>query len=282
MRSAVVALLALLATAASVVAADETARQILDRRRELDQTTRRWTDRYQEMSLTISDGASDRQRTLESYERRYPAGESKSLVIFTGPADVRGTGLLAVSHTGRPADQWLYVPATQRTRQITAQSRDQSFAGTDLTYSDLDLLSSMLDWTEADATSSLLRHETIDGVDCHVIALEPKRADVGYGRIVVWLGRDDLVPRQVEFYRKAEGGGWLGLGSAGASANDVPARRIRQSDVREVGRVPVAHRLIVESPEKKTNTDIRLSGIRIDAGIDDDVFTRRRLERGAD
>jgi hypothetical protein len=53
---------------------------------------------------------------------------------------VKGTGFLAFTHKGRPADQWLYLPELKRVRQITARRRKESFVGTDLSYHDLDLI----------------------------------------------------------------------------------------------------------------------------------------------
>ena len=53
-RLAAVAVAVVLALA-SAARADETARQILDRRKTLDDTTRHWDDRHQKMKLTIFD-----------------------------------------------------------------------------------------------------------------------------------------------------------------------------------------------------------------------------------
>src|SRR5262245_59794618 len=113
--------------------AAETARQILDRRKALDDTTHHWDDRLEAMKLTITDHrGSERVRALELYERKYPGDEQKSIVFFQTPAEVKGTAFLAFTHKGRSADQWLYLPELKRVRQITARSRNESFVGTDL------------------------------------------------------------------------------------------------------------------------------------------------------
>jgi len=54
-------------------------------------------------------------------------------------------------------------------------------------------------WSEADARSRLEGEEQVDGAAACVIELTPARSDIGYRRIVLWLGRDDAFPRQVEF-----------------------------------------------------------------------------------
>src|SRR5881397_357335 len=147
MRTCLLTVLLLALAFAGAVRGAETARQILDRRKALDDTTRHWNDRHQKMKLTIVD---------------------------------------------RRGDQWLYLPELQRVRQITARTRNESFVGTDLSYHDLDLIQELTSWTEDDARSSLRGEETVDGTPTYAIELVPRREDIGYKKIVVWLGRDDL------------------------------------------------------------------------------------------
>ena len=117
---------------------------------------------------------------------------------------MKGTGFLAFTHKGRPAEQWLYLPALKRVRQITPAARTESFVGTDLSYQDLDIIQEMSDLVGGRTPRSSLRgEETVDGVATYVIELRPQREDIGYQKIVLWLGRDDLVPRRLEFYDEA-------------------------------------------------------------------------------
>lgn len=250
---------------ASQSAATETARDILDRRKQFDETTQRWDDRRQQMTLTVFDRrGSERVREIELYERKDATGDIKSLVFFLAPAEVKGTGFLAFTHKGHPADQWLYLPEIKRVRQITSNSRNESFVGTDLTYHDLDLLNDMVRWSEEDAGSVLKGEETEGSVPCHVIELSPKRADVSYDRIVLWLDREHLVPRRVEFY--------AGPGE--------PRKRMRQTQVQLLGSVPIAHRAVVETPTAGTRTEIAVTDVKLNQQLDDGFFSQRSLERG--
>jgi len=243
----------------------ETAREILDRRKALDDTTRHWTDRQQRMHFVIVGGSGgERRRELTVYERRYPDDEVKSVVFFHAPAEVKGTALLAFTHKGRQGEQWLYLPALARVRVISGSARREKFVGTDLTYHDLDLIQEMSSWTEDDASSTLLAAAEVGGTPVHVIELDPRREDIGYEKIVLALGREDLVPRRIEFYEEG----------------DEPKKRITQSEVRAVGAIPVAHRIAVETPAAKTTTTIDVSEVKFDQGLKDDLFTQRTLERG--
>jgi outer membrane lipoprotein-sorting protein len=262
MLTRVTAIVLLAALAAPALA--ETAREILDRRKALEDTTRHWDDRHQKLKLTIVDKrGGERVREIDLFDRREPGDEQKSILFFLAPAEVKGTGFLSFTHKGRAADQWLYLPELQRVRQITARTRNESFMGTDLSYHDLDLLQEMTSWTEADARSSLRDDESIDGTPCRVIELAPQRDDIGYKKIVLWLGRDDLVPRQLDLYEDG--------------AN--PKKRIHQSAVGEEDKIPVSHHVEVATPDAGSHTVIEVSDVQFNKKIDPDFFSQRELER---
>jgi hypothetical protein len=261
---AVVALLGIVALVPAVHGA-ETAREILDRRKALDDGTRHWTDRQQRMRFVIVAGSGgERRRELSVYERRYADDEIKSVVFFHAPAEVKGTALLAFTHKGRQGEQWLYLPALARVRVISGSARREKFVGTDLTYHDLDLIQEMGSWTEEDAKSKLLGAGDVGGTPVWNIELVPGRDDIGYKKILLGLGREDLVPRRIEFFEE----------------DDTAAKQITQSDVRAVGPIPVAHKIEVQTPAAKTSTTIEVSEVKYDQGLKDDLFTQRTLERG--
>jgi hypothetical protein len=267
MRTLALALLALLLAGPPLrtVSAAGGAREILDRLKALEDTTRKWTDRQEHLKLTIKDPrGGERERALMLYQRRLPEDERQTIVFFESPAEVKGTGFLAYTYKARPADQWLYLPELKRIRQITPRSRTESFVGTDLSYQDLDIIQELSSWSEADARSTLRGEETVEGVPTHVIELIPQREDIGYKRIVVWLGRDDLVARRLEFY---------------GDGND-PTKRIVQRDLLDVGNIPVARHIEVETPARGSRTTIESSDAAFDQHLEEDLFTQRALERG--
>jgi outer membrane lipoprotein-sorting protein len=277
--SAVAVLVCALVAAAGVQAA-ETARQILDRQRALDQTTRRWVDRQEQLRMQVlAPPRAPRDMAVDLFDRKYPNDEQRTMAFFSAPDSVKGTAFFAVTHADRPADQWLYLPEAKRARRIGGEVRKQGFVGTDFTYHDLALLNEMPSWTEADAASSLRGQETIDGVSCDVIELTPKREDIGYERIVLWLGHDDLIPRQVEFYETAPSSGWLGFG--GSASSTPPTRRIRQSDVQPIGAIPVAHHVEVETPSAGTKTIVTFARVGFDQKLPDDLFSQPAMEWGS-
>jgi hypothetical protein len=247
----------------------ETAREILDRRKRLDETQRRWTDREQTITLHIyTERGRKPDQELILFERKVADGEEQSILFFERPATVRGMGLLSHSHAEGPADRMVYMPALDRVRLIRGEERHGSFLGTDLTYDDVDLLQDMPSWTEDDAAAKLVGDADVDGVATHVIELRPKRA-VGYGRITVWLGKDDLISRRTHFFEAAD------------DPADHPVKEILQSKVDMVGAIPVPHRVEIRQPKLDSRTVMEVGRVRFDQGLEQDLFTQRALEHGA-
>jgi Outer membrane lipoprotein-sorting protein len=269
--------LVLLISIAAPALADETARQILHRQRALDAGERHWSDRHQRLTMdVVSPDRPARMLAVDLFDKKMGAGEQRTMAFFSAPANVKGTAFLAINRADRASDQWLYLPEFRRARRVGGAARTTGFVGTDFTYHDLDLLAQMPSWTEADATSTLRGEETLDGVPCHVIEFTPVREDIGYKRIVLWLGRDDLVVRQVEFFERAPATGWLG-----GRDEAPPSRRITQSDVRKIGAIPVPFHAEVQTPAAGTKTVVTFAKVSFDQALPDELFTQPALEWGS-
>ena len=72
------------------------------------------------------------------YQRIGDFGNSKAILRFTVPADVKGVGLLIVNHTDRASDQWMWRPSIGRDQRIALQDRSTRFFGTDFSFEDLE------------------------------------------------------------------------------------------------------------------------------------------------
>lgn len=259
-----------LAVAASVAlhavpALGVTGREALDQAKKLDDTTRHWSDRTQQMALTIFDASGkQRARELKVLTKRAGGGEEKAISFFSAPPEVKGTAFLQWTHPGRDDEQWLYLPEFKRTRQISARLRDESFVGTDFTYRDLEILAEIAGWSEEDAPATLEGEESIDGAPCHRISLRPRQEGMVYERIVLWLDQSKLVARRIDFF----------------GHDSAPVKSLSLQDIRDVGPIPTAHHLEMRTLAKGSRTVVELPEVKFDTGLDDDLFTQRYLERG--
>ncbi len=131
------------------------------------------------------------------FERLGAHGNSKMVLRFTAPAEVKGVALLVVNHPDRASDQWMWTPAIERDRRIALQDRSTRFFGTDFSFEDLE---------ERDVDQydySLLGDEAVDGAPCWKIQSTPKQAKSSqYTRSVVWIRKDNYAFARIENFVK--------------------------------------------------------------------------------
>jgi hypothetical protein len=231
------------------------ARAILEARRQLYASTYAWSDQHQVMRVTTYDvAAREHERTVELFERRYGDGARKAVLTFLAPDDVKGMAVLSQERAGGAPERWLYLPRQRKARRFAGQMRDEGLLGTDLTAAELDLMRASLEWTAAEVRPTFRAAERMLDVDAY--ALEVAERD-GYARIVLWVGTADLVLRQLELW----------------SEQSTLVKRIRQTNVHFVGRVPVPGRVEVENPRAGTRSVFELVEAEFDRGFSDDVFS---------
>lgn len=89
-----------------------------------------------ELQMIITDTRGrTRNRTLQSWSEN-DGDNSKSLIVFSDPGNVRGTGFLNIDEDGNQT-QRLYLPSIGRIQLISSSERGDQFMGSDFTYEDL-------------------------------------------------------------------------------------------------------------------------------------------------
>lgn len=148
------------------------------------------------MALTEA-GRSPRVRTMILYRLSGAGGEVSTLIRFTDPADIEGTGLLTLDAADGASNQWIYLPALQRVRRVDSSRKGGRFVNSDYYYEDLRDRKPSMD------AHRVLGRERIDGVDCEVLESVP--VDAGnsvYRRRVSWIDPASLLPLRVDFFEK--------------------------------------------------------------------------------
>jgi outer membrane lipoprotein-sorting protein len=120
----------------------------------------------------------------------------KGLTIFDEPKDVRGTAFLNHSHTGKPDDQWLYLPALKRVKRIASRNKSGPFMGSEFSYEDLSSF-------ELEKFSfNYVKDEQLNGVNTFVVEQVPTDEFSGYSKTLVWVDQQDYKVLKIEFYDK--------------------------------------------------------------------------------
>ena len=241
--------------------AEMTGRQIMEKQEELHTANTEVAEKI--MILANMDGEAKEKRLLKRWSKEYEDGASKYLLVFTDPADIRGTALLTWENIGAENDQWLYLPAQKRMRRIAQGSKKNYFMGTDFTYEDMD--PEDLDSFEY----KVLRSEKEQGRDAWVVEAVPatreKARESGYSKRLMWIDKENFITLKIEFYDRREE---LAKTQVNAKFENVGGTVWR----------PMAEQMNNFKEEHKTAVGVK--SMEIDIPLDDEVFTERFILTG--
>jgi outer membrane lipoprotein-sorting protein len=211
---------------------------------------RRTASEYSEGVITVEEKGKTKQKAWRSWRLDW-GPEAKGLIQFQEPAEVKGVGLLTLSHAGKPAEQWFYAPAIDRDRRVARQEKSTRFLGTHFTYEDMEE-------RDLDAyTYTLVGEEPSSGSPCFKIEAVPKpEEDSQYSKLVFWVLKDRYVTIRVETYVE----GFL--------------RRVFEgSDVREESGIPIVHAWSLTDTKRPGTTRLAVSNVRMNPRLDGTLFT---------
>jgi hypothetical protein len=221
-----------IAAFAGIAHAADSARQIVE---EAQKRTDAKSQRYHGL-LQVFDNKGRVSDKRWTFERLGSHGQSKAVLRFTAPAEVKGVALLVVNHPDRASDQWMWTPAIERDRRIALQDRSTRFFGTDFSFEDLE---------ERDVDQyqyALLGEESLAGALCWKIQSTPQQAKSSqYTKSFVWIRKDNYALAQIENYAK-----------------DQVVRRLLYSDIRNVQGIWTAHTMEMADLRRGSRTRLTL------------------------
>ena len=221
------------------------------------------------MRMTLVDRRGrERQRALTIKGLRggpgRPVPGDRTLLHFTVPNDIRGTGFLVWEHPDGEDERFLYLPSLGRVRRIAGSEAQESFVGSDFTYEDIGgreledytytLLAEDETWTAPDGT----RHA--------VWRLESKSTKAGarFPRVVSLVRKDILIAVRAEIFNRRN-----------ERQKTFEAKRIEKVD----GYWTVTAMSMADAVEG-TRTDLIVDKAEYGVGLKADDFSRVQLERG--
>jgi outer membrane lipoprotein-sorting protein len=242
-----------IASFAPVLSAADDAREVVA---EAQRRAQSKSQRYEGL-LQSFDGARKTSEKRWAAERLGANGNSRSVIRFTAPPEVKGVSVLIVNYPDRASDQWMWTPAIERDRRIALQDRSTRFFGTDFSFEDLE---------ERDVNQydyQMLGDETVDGAACWKIQSVPKeRKSSQYTRSVVWIRKDNYAFARIESYIK-----------------DAAVRRLDYSDIQHVQGIWTARRMEMTDLRRGSRTRLTLDQLQYNAPMKDEDFTLQALRR---
>jgi hypothetical protein len=219
--------------------------------------------RVETTMVLVTDRGQRRERATSGLVKLQPNGvDSKLVVKFSTPPDIKGTGVLQIEHSESDDDLWIYLPALKKSRRLVANNKKDSFAGSDFSYGDITL-------PKVDQyRHTLQRSEKLDEHDCYVVesvpATDTVKANSGYSKKITWVRTDNFVENKVEYYDLA--GRLLKTQRAGRHQLVEPGKDRWFVMHREMTNHQSGHRTTITASKA------------VAAAIPDDSFTTRYLE----
>jgi hypothetical protein len=237
---------------ATAVAADD-ARQVVE---EAQKRTDSKSERYEGLLQTFDAGGKVTEKRW-AFARLGTYGQSKSVIRFLAPAEVKGVALLVVNHPDHASDQWMWTPAIERDRRIALQDRSTRFFGTDFSFEDLE----ERDVNQYDYT--LLPDEAVDGAACWQIQSIPRQSKSSqYTKSVVWIRKDNYAVVRID-----------------SSVKDQVVRRLNYTDIRNIQGIWTARDLTMSDLRRGSRTRLTLDKIEYNAPAKDEDFTLQALRQ---
>lgn len=241
-------------------AAKLTALQIMEKQKELQSVDTEFE--IQKMILVDKSGTKE-SRELKRVIKKTGKEVYRSLLVFMGPANIKGTALLTWQNENAADDQWIYLAAQGKMQRIAEGGKKNYFLGTDYTYEDL-----QSEATE-DYNYTLLGEEKCgkkDKFECFKIESSPanakKRKESSYSKRILWIRKDIFVTSKVEYYSKRK----------------KLIKTQTTYDWQNVsGTVWRAKKALMNNKKNKHKTVIASVKIEVNQEIKDQVFTERYI-----
>lgn len=216
---------------------------------------------------TTPSGGVARERVMQ-VRYRGDANTRRSLLLVEGPAEVRGTGFVAIEYpfSDRSSERWLYLANLKRSTRIAGGQMSGSFMGSDLSFADL----SQPDPGRFDF-ELLKASEQVGQEDCWVIrarAKDPRtQEESGYLEVQFWISKAKLSMVRMR----------------APLSNGKAIKYMEGSDFLQIERYWTPRHLVirtVEGGQLRSESVLDTLELKADPSVSDADFTKQRLELG--
>ena len=193
--------------------------------------------------LTEKDG-SEKVREAEMFQK----GAEKKLYRYTKPESQAGIATLSLPD----GIMWMAMPAFEKPKRISMLSKSQSFTGTDFSYEDM-ATTPYSDRFTCTVTST--------GADDYFLDQLPISGKSNYSKIILRVNKTNGYPIWMKFY-------------------NLQGRMFKEATYtyEKIGKYWNAKEVVMKDLEKNHSTTIRLSDIKFDQGLSDDIFLVEKMK----
>ena len=242
------------------LAQDPSGRQIVQTQKDRHRVS---SARDTSVMLLIDKKGNRKVREIKRFGKDSDTDLKKTLLVFTAPADLKGTTLMTWEITKGAYKQWMFLPGQTALKRIASSARRSSFMGSDFTFEDLQ--PDNMD----NYNFSTPETQVLEGQDCFVIDITPATDAVkktsSYGRRRVWVRKDIYFTVKIEFYDRRD-------------------RLVKTQTCRELthshGTVWYAGKVLMENHKTKHKTLMGIKTKEVNIPVDDNLFSEKTILSG--
>jgi len=208
---------------------------------------------------TRSRGGNEMARQLQ-ITRKQSERPGKAMVRFLAPYAVRHTAILVLENDDASDDQFVFLPAAQRTIRLSASQRADSFFGTDLAYEDLEPK------YVTDYEVRSLGTGRFADLDCQHVEIRPRpEFESTYDRMESCIEAERAIMLWTDFYRRGK---------------FLKRLEIDPAEVRPVQERFIPFRMTMSMPQRDSETVVETESYELRPEIPETLFSVFNLESG--
>ncbi|WNO08487.1 outer membrane lipoprotein-sorting protein [Teredinibacter sp. KSP-S5-2] len=180
------------------------------------------------------------------------AGKQDFLVVFSRPADVRGTVFLVKKNPADDDNRWLYLPGLDLVKRISAGDKRTSFVGSHYFYEDVSGRAPIQD-----------NHELVRQDDSHYyLKHTPKdKNSVEFSYYETAIDKSTFLPMKIDYFDE----------------NKKPIRSVEVDTVETVKGYPTVTQSKITDHKSGGYTLMQFRFMDYDLGIEESIFSERSL-----
>ena len=204
------------------------------------------------VQMIVNDGRRTRTFSMKSIAK----GRTHSAMEYQTPKREKGTRMLKVD-----GQMWLYFPRAERVQKISGHMMRQGMMGSDVSYEDMMTSADFEDMYDA----KVLGEEMVEGRKHWKLEATAKDSSVSYPKRIIWIDDEYRIPTKQELY----------------ALSGLLLKTWTMSDIKQVDGKNVPMKMVISDELKKgSSTTIVTESITFDIPLQDQIFSRRWLERG--
>lgn len=189
-----------------------------------------------------------------------------SMLFFTQPINIKDTAFLSLDYrSDKSDDQWLYLPALQKSKRIANDDKSSSFMGSDFSYSD------MTKKNIQEYEYKILKEMKIENnTDVWVLEAIPKDKktidETGYTKSILFVRQDNFVLAKAIHY-----------------CSDNKTKYYEVEELKTIDNIPTPLKMSMSTKDGQTllhKTTIIINDIKYNQNIDKSIFSLRSIEKG--